>query len=152
MTSMTLRRLAVAWLPAVLWMGFIFYLSAQSRPLGTTPPFAATVAAHFGEFALLAFLLLWGQLCCTPEKGKGKGSLLLALTLSFLLAALYAASDEYHQGFVSGRDASWADWGLDVAGAAAAMLLTALWGQGFLGRRARYRRTVLPAQPRREDS
>ncbi|MCJ7831586.1 MAG: VanZ family protein [Dehalococcoidia bacterium] len=78
--------------------------------------------------------------------------MLLALTLSFVLAALYAASDEYHQGFVPGRDASWADWGLDVAGAAAAMLLTALWGQGFLGRRARYHRTVLPAQPRREDS
>jgi hypothetical protein len=42
--------------------------------------------------------------------------------------------------------------GQAIAGAAAAMLLTALWGQGILGRRARYRRTVLPAQPRREDS
>ena len=150
MTSMTLRRLAVAWLPAAIWMGFIFYLSAQPRPLGTTPPIAATVAAHFGEFALLAFLLLWGQLCCTPEKGKGKGRLLVALALSFLLAALYAASDEYHQGFVSGRHASWADWGVDTAGAAAAALLTALWAQGFPGRRARYHRTVLPAPPRRE--
>ncbi len=150
MTTVTLRRLALAWLPAILWMGFIFYLSAQSRPLGTTPPAGATVAAHFGEFALLAFLLLWGQLCWTPGKGKGKGRLLLALALSFLLAALYAASDEYHQGFVAGRDASWADWGMDVAGAAAAVLLTALWAQGFPGRRARYRRTVLPAPPRRE--
>jgi VanZ family protein len=150
MTTMTLKRLALAWLPAILWMGFIFYLSAQSRPLRTTPPFAATVAAHFGEFALLAFLLLWGQLCCTLEKGKGRGRLLLALALSFLVAGLYGASDEYHQGFVSGRDASWADWGVDVAGGGAAALLTALWARGFPGRRARYRRTVLPAPPRRE--
>jgi VanZ family protein len=150
MIAVTLRRLAVAWLPAILWMGFIFYLSAQSRPLRTTPSFPAAVAAHFGEFALLAFLLLWGQLCCTPEQGKGRGRLLLALALSFLVAGLYGASDEYHQGFVPGRDASLADWGVDVAGAAAAVLLMALWAQGFPGRRARYRRTVLPAPPRRE--
>ena len=150
MTLMTLRRLALAFLPALLWMGFIFYLSAQSRPLGKPLPGGWTLAGHFGEFALLALLFLWAQLYCNPEKGKGEGRMLLALALSFALAALYAASDEYHQSFVSGRDASWLDWGVDVAGAAAAMLLTALWVQGFPGRPVRYRRTVLPAQPKRE--
>ena len=45
--------------------------------------------------------------------GKKKQSV---LPLAMILAALYAATDEYHQSFISGRDGNWHDWLVDVAG------------------------------------
>jgi len=143
---MQLKRLAVAWLPAIIWMAFIFYLSAQSRPMrGALSP-ALSYAAHFGEYAILAFLLFWAQL----SRGSWKGRLFLGLAVGFVLSALYAASDEYHQSFVQGRDASPLDFTADVLGAAFALAVIGRWGQPFLWRQVRYRRTVLPADPKRD--
>jgi VanZ family protein len=45
--------------------------------------------------------------------------------LALLLVALYAASDEFHQLFVSSRDAAVHDVLIDTAGGAASLL--ALW-------------------------
>ena len=42
-------------------------------------------------------------------------------TLAWILAFLYAISDEYHQSFVIGRNASWIDVVIDSAGAAIAL-------------------------------
>ena len=142
---MRLRRLAVAWLPAVIWMAFIFYLSAQSQPLGRTPSLAVSYVAHFLEYALLALLFFWAQL----SRGSWKGKIALGLALSLALSVLYAASDEYHQSFVAGRTASWLDFGTDALGAAVALAVIGRWGQPFLWRQVRYRRTVLPVDPRR---
>ena len=142
---MRLRRLAVAWLPAIVWMGLIFYLSAQPRPLAKTPSPALAYVAHFGEYAALAFLLFWAQL----SRGSWKGNLRLGLALSFVASILFAASDEYHQSFVAGRDASWLDFATDAVGAAFALAVIGRWGHSFLWRQVRYRRTVLPADPRR---
>lgn len=144
MLSMKIRQIAVAWLPAVLWMAFIFYLSAQSRPL-RTPPTGLSYVAHFCEYAVLAFLLFWAQL----SRGSWKGRLALSLAISFILATLYGASDEFHQSFVAGRDASVLDFAADAAGAAFALIIIGRWGHDFLWRQVRYRRTVLPAGPRR---
>jgi len=141
---MRLRRLAAAWPPAIIWMALIFYLSAQSRPLGKTPAPALSYAAHFGEYAVLALLLFWAQL----SRGSWKGKLRLGLALSFAVSVLFAASDEYHQSFVWGRTASWLDFGADALGAAVALAVIGRWGHSFLWRQVRYRRTVLPADPR----
>jgi VanZ family protein len=145
MISMKIRQMAVAWLPALLWMAFIFYLSAQSRPLAKPPSTALSYVAHFGEYAVLAFLLFWAQL----SRGSWKGRWRLSLVLSFVLAVLYGASDEFHQSFVPGRDASWLDLATDAAGAAFVLLIIWRWGRAFLWRQVRYRRTVLPAGPKR---
>jgi VanZ family protein len=142
---MRMRRLAVAWLPAIIWMALIFYLSAQSRPFGKTPSPAFSYVAHFCEYAVLAFLLFWAQL----SRGSWNGKLRTGLALSFVLSVLFAASDEYHQSFVSGRTASWLDFATDAAGAAFALAVIGRWGHSFLWRQVRYRRTVLPADPRR---
>jgi len=139
------RRIAAAWLPALLWMAFIFYLSSQSNPLAKTPPSDFNFVAHFGEYAILAFLLFWAQLAT----GGWKGNIRVALAASFLLASLYGASDEYHQSFVEGRIPSWVDWGMDLLGAAFAVAVIARWWRLLLWRQSRYRRTVLPADPRR---
>ena len=123
-------------------MGFIFSLSAQERPPGASQSAAVNVLGHFAEFALLTALITWGQLF----SGLWKKRVPLALTLALLGAVLYAATDEYHQGFVAGRDASFKDFGVDALGAAAAGLLIWLWARGLLPPRARYRRTIPPVR------
>jgi VanZ family protein len=142
---MRLRRLAVAWLPAIIWMALIFYLSAQPRPLRQTPPQALSYLAHFSEYAVLAFLLFWAQL----SRGSWKGKVGVGLAVSLVLSALFAASDEYHQSFVPGRTACWLDFAADALGAAFALGVIGRWGHSFLWQQVRYRRTVLPADPRR---
>lgn len=144
---MLAKKLVLAWLPATVWMGSIFYLSSQSRPLESSPAYF-TVLGHLLEYAVLAFLLFWALLVSGLSKGRGR--VLAALAVSLVLAVLYAASDEYHQGYVPGRDASFVDWGVDLAGAAATIAVIWLWGAGPLGRRSRYRRTILPVRRTRE--
>jgi VanZ family protein len=142
---MQLRRLAT-WLPVLAWMSVIFYLSAQSRPLEKTPSTALSYVAHFTEYAVLAFLLFWAQLF-----GNGwKGNLRVALALSLVVSALFAASDEYHQSFVPGRDASFLDFLTDCFGAAVALTVTGRWAGWFLWRRGRYPQKALPADPKRD--
>lgn len=99
-------------------MAVIYLLSAQpdfdfvpdtwqSDPL--------SLSAHFLEYAVLA-VLLWMAARRTPLLAAYAG--LAAL----LIAVLYAASDEWHQGFVPGRVPDVRDWLADAAGA-----LVALW-------------------------
>jgi VanZ family protein len=45
-----------------------------------------------------------------------------ATLAALLIASAYAATDEYHQSFVTGRHASPLDWAIDVAGAATAII------------------------------
>jgi VanZ family protein len=110
-------------------MGVIFILSAQP----TLPHHPDTVldlilkkAAHMIEYGILAFLL-WRAL------SRGRGALSrLALVTAFVVSVLYAASDEYHQTFVPGRNGTPVDVGIDAVGALAAVLVV-----GSLGRKGR---------------
>jgi VanZ family protein len=113
------RRLWLWWGLALVWMGGIFFFSAQ-----TNFDFApeqwqidpVSWAAHFAEYAVLA-ALLWQALRHTPRLGRR------AVALAFVLAALYAISDEWHQSFVPGRYPDIRDVLVDVAGALTALLL-----------------------------
>ena len=67
-------------------------------------------AAHFCEFALLAFLFNFALLYTTGKKH---------IPLGIALTSLYAASDEFHQLFVAGRSCQASDWLLDTCGGAA---------------------------------
>jgi VanZ family protein len=105
------------WLPPIALMGLIFFLSAQpdlSSGLGALDLIARKIV-HAAEFALLAFLL-WRAFRTTMSRAA-------ALALSFLLTVAYAASDEYHQTFVAGRDGNPVDVLIDAAGAGAALYL-----------------------------
>jgi VanZ family protein len=113
---MALLRRASLWLPPLLLMGVIFFLSAQpdlDSGLGTIDRVARKLA-HLVEYALLCFLW-WRAFSARVAPGR-------AALAAFVISALYAVSDEYHQSFVEGRSASALDVAIDSAGAA----LTAL--------------------------
>ena len=107
-----------AWLPALLWMGLIFYVS--SRPNLPRHPdertdFVLKKAGHGVEYGVLAFLL-WRTLANTSQTNS-------PARWSFLFSLLYAISDEVHQVFVPGRSGTPLDVAFDALGAALALLL-----------------------------
>ena len=108
-----------AWLPAIAWAAVIFAVSSIPS-LGTGLGFWDLLLrklAHAGEFGLLA-LLIWRGL---------RHHVSHALLGSGLIASAYAATDEYHQTFVSGRVGSVSDWGIDTAGVVIALVALWLW-------------------------
>ncbi len=76
--------------------------------------------AHFAEYAILASLL-WRALRGT----FAAGSWLAVSALTFLVAAFFAASDEYHQSFMPTRTSSARDALVDCFGALVAILVCA---------------------------
>ena len=107
-----LSRTAARYLPPLLLMGVIFFLSAQpglNSGLGVWDTVLRKIA-HMVEFGLL-WWLWWRAL--------GRGNPLPAI----LIALGYAASDELHQSLVDGRVGSPVDWAIDAAGVGAAGLI-----------------------------
>lgn len=126
----------------ILWMGLIFYMSAQPDVQSEytsnivaeliydlfgflfkdmdLPTFLSLYLqpirklAHFTEFAILGFLVYWNL------DGYLKKQLIL---YSFLITALYACSDEFHQLFVENRYCSFKDVLIDCSGGLAGILL-----------------------------
>jgi VanZ family protein len=128
------------WLPLVLWMLVIFCASTKmgspqytSRFIGplvhwlvpdiskesmARVHYCVRKTSHFVEYAILGILLLRalrGENFVTSASRE--------IILVILLCALYAASDELHQEFVRGREASVADVALDASGAGTGVLL-----------------------------
>jgi VanZ family protein len=104
------------WLPPLVLMGAIFFLSDQpslDSGLGAVDLIGRKLV-HFAEYALLCFLW-WRALATVTTPGR-------AALWAFLIASGYAATDEYHQSFVEGRNGNPLDWAIDTAGAAAAAI------------------------------
>jgi len=117
--SIMARRL-VRWLPVLLWMGLIFYLSAQpDLPHHPDDEVDLVIkkAGHMAEYGILAGLFWWAW----PKSGERRSRSILLYALA--LSGLYAISDEVHQFFVPGRDAQLLDIGFDVLGALLTLLL-----------------------------
>jgi VanZ family protein len=120
--SKQLRRwpLLYYWLPLIVWMGAIFWLSSQPHPFDVSESWLESllgVSGHVVGYAGLA-LLWWRTLVA-----RSLASTRWTLPLAFLLTLLYAASDEYHQTFVPGRDGTLADLLIDAVGAALGLWL-----------------------------
>ncbi len=109
-----LRRLD-PWLPPLALMTVIFLLSAQpSLDSGLGPiDTIGRKLVHFAEYALLA-LLWWRALRTQTDEHR-------AALAAFVVASLYAVSDEWHQSFVEGRSGNALDWAIDSAGAGATL-------------------------------
>ena len=81
--------------------------------------------AHLTEYAILA-VLLWRGL--RFRRINLRGSLWPQAALAFVVAIIFAASDEYHQAFVPTRGSSSADVLIDSCGAILGLALR--WGIG----------------------
>ena len=99
------------WLPVLVWAAVIFVFSSIPD-LGTGLggwDLVLRKLAHTAEYAILGALLL---------RATGR------TWLAFGLGVLYAASDEFHQTFVSGRHGTPVDVAIDALGVAIGI---ALW-------------------------
>jgi VanZ family protein len=108
----TSRALSV-WLPVVLWAAVIFALSSipsLHSGLGTWD-LVLRKLAHMAEYGLL--WLLWLR-----ALGRDHALAAAAITLA------YAATDELHQTFVTGRHGTPVDVLIDAAGVAIAAALS----------------------------
>lgn len=111
----------VAWLPAVAWAAFIFFLS--TRQAGQLPPpwiLSNDKVVHAVLFGLQSLGIYFAV-----RKGHGRNPW-VAATVAFVLASLYGASDEIHQLFTPTRVADLWDWVADATGAACVFLIALL--------------------------
>ena len=116
----TLRTLLWLWLPVLLWMGVLFAASAtpsRDIPSFGIVDFLVKKGGHMLGYAALALLF---------RRALG-GDTKRAL-FSWLLAVLYAVTDEFHQSFVPGRHPSPLDaLAFDGGGAALALWISTKW-------------------------
>ena len=110
------------WLPALLMMLIIFFVSARSAselPLFGWADAMIKKGGHMIGYALLA-LLYWRAFDLKKEK-RG---------VAWLLALMYAVTDEFHQSFVPGRHPSiWDVIVFDNMGSLISLGLATIYGK-----------------------
>jgi|SRR3989344_3706847 len=117
MKSKFVKAVIIYWLPLILYMSFIFYLSSLPNPVKTLAPKGLYVfyldlpriIYHIIEYGVLSLLFF------RALKDISKHSQLS----SILFSALYGISDEFHQSIVPGRIPSTNDVLIDIFGAVA---------------------------------
>jgi len=129
----------IRWIPSILWMVFIFYLSHQGAGrssalssgitetlhdiITTILPwlnleldffhFLVRKSAHFTAYMILGIFVSHAM---KPKDLKSHG-------ITFLFCMLYAVSDEFHQIFIPGRSGELRDVLIDSAGALTGILI-----------------------------
>jgi VanZ family protein len=136
------------WLPVVVWMILIFSASGDPKSSQTSSRligplvrflipdisersleeivFVVRKAAHVTEYAVLAWLLARALLKPGTPQGQWHRKLVL---ITWVVVALYSASDEIHQAFVPGRSPRTADVALDSFGAALGLIALFYFGR-----------------------
>jgi VanZ family protein len=111
-----MKRLFWLWGPAVVQMALIFLISAipdlQSVP--------GNISDHTGHF--LGYGLLGALVLRAVAGGRWEGVTPRAAALAWTIGILYGVTDEWHQGYVSGRTPAVDDLMADALGAAAAIV------------------------------
>ena len=143
------------WILPIAVAAAAFWLSSRSMlPLGLVLPHPLDWACHAVEYGCLAFTLdlAW-------RRSAGGTPVYRRHLAVFLLAGLFGLSDEFHQAFVPGRDASAGDWMADLAGCVLGLAASGLpwlrsrrldglsWRRGSLARPCPQRPLVLVADP-----
>ena len=131
-----MSRFLKYWLPVLLWMLGIFYLSTNAGSSANTSRIIEPVlrwlmphlsthmihqvhsvirkVGHLAEYAVLGWLL-WRALRQTQTGGTGGSAWKAALGV-LMLSAAYAATDEFHQSFIPTRTPSVRDVMIDTGG------------------------------------
>lgn len=118
-TSISRQSFWIRWGPALLVMLVIFVFSSiPSEEMPDLGHYDLSVkkGGHMLGYALLAQAYLWGL-------GKERPK---AVLLAWLLAVIYAITDEIHQAFVPGRGPWVVDVVIDALGAFLGLLPTIL--------------------------
>lgn len=103
------------WGPPLMWMSIIFFFSSRESVAVSnvyTWNFIFFKTLHMIEYAGLYFLLFRAIL----QNDRSVDLKKRALTAAFVLAFLYAVSDEIHQTYVPSREGTFRDVGIDVIG------------------------------------
>lgn len=116
MKESDLRHELIYGAPVLAYAGMIFLLSSISTLPYVIPSFFGfDKLAHFSEY------YFFGCLICRwliAEKGRSANRHFIALTIA--IGTCYGLSDEWHQSFVPGRDATLWDVLFDALGVVAA--------------------------------
>ncbi len=104
-------RTLLSWLPALVWAGVIFALSALP---GSNLPGGWSVEGHLAVYAVLG-VLVWFAL-------GGSASGIRGVVLAIAIASAYGITDEFHQSFVPQRNPDVLDWLTDTVGATIAVV------------------------------
>jgi VanZ family protein len=131
---MTSNRYALAaiWFGVVLFLGTAYFAATNTAPfilpmLKKLAPGASNAQlhathivlrklTHVAEYALLALLWFWAIAARTGRPAR-------ATWIALLVCLACGLADEAHQAFIPARTASLRDVVIDVAGAAAALLI-----------------------------
>ena len=116
-------RALVSWGPAVFWAAALFVLSSRPDVPGPSFPFADKVG-HLGLYGILGTALAWGAVRSgSAGRWRWVG-----------VGTLYGVSDEWHQSFIPGRSAEFADVGADAVGVALGFWITTWMLEWLRGR------------------
>jgi VanZ family protein len=106
------------WSLVIAWMAIIFWFSAQPKAaLNFGQSTLVSKLAHVTEYAVLGWLIQHAR----DDRRVG--------WQSWLMAAIYAATDEFHQSFTPGRHPLATDVLIDSLGAAIGAAI-AVWRVG----------------------
>lgn len=103
-----------SWLPPIILMGIIYYLSSDVRPEFLDLPvlnWGLYKFIHLGVFGVLYFSF-FRAFYRTESHDMAN-----AFMFSFMATVLFAASDELHQSYIVGRDGNPIDVAIDTLGA-----------------------------------
>ena len=143
----SMSHLAKFWLPVILWMGVIFFMSTDAGSAAHTsrilepllrwcnPHISAEgierahhivrKCGHLSEYAMLG-ILCWRALMLGRPAATGSQAVKCAI-FALLLSAMYAATDEFHQSFIPSRGPSVRDVMIDSCGAMIGLTVLLIW-------------------------
>ena len=118
------RRSSLLWIAAIAYGAAIFVLSSQPVPAAGEQALALTgdKVLHLAEYAGFAFLLALAVGTVPSARVSARAS-----PIAFIVATLYAASDELHQALVPGRQGDVSDLAADAVGALLGAAVLHLW-------------------------
>lgn len=116
-----MRAVLGRWVPVLAYMGLIFHQSAQ-------PAWPAAVEHVWDKLLHVGGYVPLGWLCARAVTDRFRRPMTGVLAgAAWALAAVYAATDEWHQSFVPPRQADAGDWVADAIGAAVAVSACLWW-------------------------
>ena len=107
------------WVPTVLWMGIIFFLSTLPESITPGRDILSDKVCHASEYFILAFLILFALQRTTQVRFS------TSFWITLAWGAVYGLIDEIHQLYVPTRQFDVRDLAADVCGVVALFFI--LW-------------------------